>query len=436
MTLAMALNEGVVSENSKFYCGGSMNVLGRTEPLKCWKTIGHGSQTLTEAVQHSCNVAFVQIGQLVGAEKFYEYAEGFGFINRSENKDATLSATTGIDLAGESGSIWWSENKFCSVKDKSQLAAASFGQTFNITPLQLITAVSACVNGGKLMKPYIVQEVKDPEGNIVSEKEPTVVRQVISKETSAEVCKILEAVVGDQKQGTGRNAYVAGYRIGGKTGTSENVSHEVETGEKKYIVSFIGFAPADDPKIAILVLLDNPSTDTGIYISGGQMAAPVVGKMFADILPYLGVEAQYSESELQNMDKSVPSITGLTVEQAQQTLTDAGLSYRIIGSGGTVTNQLPSASSVVAANSEIIVYADAEPSGETEKMIDLTNLTYDIARQRLSYYGLYIKTSSSVTDADSQLISAQNIDVGTEVAHGTVVEVTLVTDDSSILGKY
>jgi stage V sporulation protein D (sporulation-specific penicillin-binding protein) len=281
-----------------------------------------------------------------------------------------------------------------------------------------------------------VQEIKDPEGNIVSEKEPTVVRQVISKETSAEVCKILEAVVGDQKQGTGRNAYVAGYRIGGKTGTSENVSHEVETGEKKYIVSFIGFAPADDPQIAILILLDNPSTDTGIYISGGQMAAPVVGKMFADILPYLGVEAQYSESELQNMDKSVPSIMGLTVEQAQQTLTDAGLSYRIIGSGGTVTNQLPSASSVVAANSEIIVYADAEPSGETEKMIDLTNLTYDIARQRLSYYGLYIKTSSSVTDANSQLISAQNIDVGTEVAHGTVVEVTLVTDDSSILGKY
>ncbi len=215
ITLAMALNEGVVAEGSSFYCGGSMEVLGRTTPLKCWKTHGHGQQTLTQVVQHSCNVAFVRIGQLVGAEKFYEYAEGFGFINRSENKDAMLSATTGIDIGGESGSIWWSENKFCGVNDKSQLAAASFGQTFTITPLQLITAVSACVNGGELMKPYLVKEIRDAEGNVVSETTPTVVRKVISEETSAQVCKILEAVVGDSKEGTGKNAYVAGYRIGG-----------------------------------------------------------------------------------------------------------------------------------------------------------------------------------------------------------------------------
>ncbi len=436
ITLAMALNEGVVAEGSSFYCGGSMEVLGRTTPLKCWKTHGHGQQTLTQVVQHSCNVAFVRIGQLVGAEKFYEYAEGFGFINRSENKDAMLSATTGIDIGGESGSIWWSENKFCSVNDKSQLAAASFGQTFTITPLQLITAVSACVNGGELMKPYLVKEIRDAEGNVVSETTPTVVRKVISEETSAQVCKILEAVVGDSKEGTGKNAYVAGYRIGGKTGTSEKVSLAIETGKKQYIVSFLGFAPADDPKVAILVLLDNPSNDTGIYVSGGQMAAPVVGKMFADILPYLGVEPQYTESEYQNMDKSVPNITGLSVEQAQRALVSAGLGYRVIGSGDTVTGQLPAANAVVAANSEVIIYAGAEPSNDLEAMIDLKDLPYDIARQRLSYYGLFLKTSSSVTDPAGQLISAQSIPVGSEVEHGTVVEVTLVTNDSSMLGIY
>ncbi len=188
--------------------------------------------------------------------------------------------------------------------------------------------------------------------------------------------------------------------------------------------------------LAILVLLDNPSNDTGIYVSGGQMAAPVVGKMFADILPYLGVEPQYTESEYQNMDKSVPNITGLSVEQAQRALVSAGLGYRVIGSGDTVTGQLPAANAVVAANSEVIIYAGAEPSNDLEAMIDLKDLPYDIARQRLSYYGLFLKTSSSVTDPVGQLISAQSIPVGSEVEHGTVVEVTLVTNDSSMLGIY
>ena len=213
ITLAMALEEGVVSENSSFFCGGSMNVLGRGTPLKCWKYGGHGSQTLTQAVQHSCNVAFVNIGQLVGEEKFYEYAEGFGFIDRTADTSQQLTAKTGIDLGGESGSIWWSEDVFCNPENLSQLAAASFGQTFNITPIQLITAVSACVNGGNLMKPYLVQSVEDSEGNIISQTEPELVRQVISEETSASVRAILEQVVGDQKEGTGHNAYVAGYRL-------------------------------------------------------------------------------------------------------------------------------------------------------------------------------------------------------------------------------
>ena len=297
ITLAMALEEGVVNENSSFYCGGSTNVLGRTDPLKCWKTTGHGSQNLTQAIQHSCNVALVQIGQLVGARTFYKYAEAFGFLNLTNNVDSNLTAKTGIDMSGESGSIWWSQNTFYDPENLSQLAAASFGQTFTITPLQLITAVSACVNGGYLMKPYVVKSVVNSDGEAVVSNSPTVVRQVVSEQTSATVRQILEQVVGDPVDGTGKNAYVAGYRIGGKTGTSEKVAQDAAGGAKEYIVSFIGFAPADDPQIVILVLLDTPSNSTGIYISGGQMAAPTVGKMMADILPYLGVEPSYSETE-------------------------------------------------------------------------------------------------------------------------------------------
>ena len=435
ITLAMALEEGLVDDSSTFYCGGSTNVLGRTDPLKCWKTGGHGSQTLTQAIQHSCNVALVQIGQKVGAQTFYKYAEAFGFLNLTENMDATLTAKTGIDLAGESGSIWWSQNTFYDTENLSQLASASFGQTFTITPLQLITAVSACVNGGNLMKPYVVKNVTDSSGKIVSANEPTVVRQVVSEQTSAKVREILEKVVGDPVDGTGKNAYVAGYRIGGKTGTSEKVAQDVAGGPKEYIVSFIGVAPADDPQIVILVLLDTPSNDCGVYISGGQMAAPTVGKMMADILPYMGVEPEYTDTEKTYMDKTVPNVTGLTVEQAKAALQEVGLNARVLGDGDKITQQLPGGSTVVASGSTILIYAGAEPSAEQEQMPDLTNLTYETARDRLAAYGLYLRTNSSITST-SQIISGQSIAEGTLVEHGTVVEVTLVTNDTSMIGRY
>ena len=435
ITLAMALEEGVVSENSSFYCGGSMNVLGRGTPLKCWKHGGHGSQTLTQAVQHSCNVAFVNIGQLVGEEKFYEYAEGFGFLERTADTSQQLTAKTGIDLGGESGSIWWSEDVFCNPENLSQLAAASFGQTFNITPIQLITAVSACVNGGNLMKPYLVQSISDSEGNLISQTEPELVRQVISEDTSAAVRRILEQVVGDQKEGTGHNAYVAGYRIGGKTGTSTKTTKEI-SGEKEYIVSFIGFAPADDPEIAILVLLDDPSSESGIYISGGQMAAPVVGKMMADILPYLGVEPEYSDSELAAADRAVPDVSGMSLTEARSALTEAGLNCRVIGEGDTVTDQLPRAGAVIASGSEVLLYAGQSPAPVEETMPDLRGLSYEAAIEKLRGLGLYVTAGNGVTDAQSELISGQSIAPGENVEHGTVIEVTLYKNESSMLGIY
>lgn len=436
ITLAMALEENAVDLNSNFYCGGNVSVIGRTSPIRCWKSGGHGSQNLTQAVQHSCNVAFVNIGQRVGAETFYQYCEAFGFLNLTDDPDENLTATTGIDLAGESGSIWWSQNTFYSPKNLSQLAAASFGQTFTITPLQLITAVSACVNGGNLMQPYVVRQMLNPDGTVAYERKPTVVRSVISEETSEKVRSILEQVVGDPNDGTGRNAAVAGYRIGGKTGTSEKVSLEAQTGEKQYIVSFIGFAPADDPQIAVLVFLDTPSNESGIYVSGGQMAAPVVGNMMADILPYLGVEPVVSGEEAENMDVTMPQLSGLGLGEAVSRLEDSKLRYRTIGTGGKVTGQLPKAGVSIASGTQVILYLEAEPSGDMETMPELYGMSYSEARDTLSYYGIYIQTISPVTNAEEQTVSSQSIAPGTRIEHGSVIEVTLISGDESMLGKY
>lgn len=434
ISLAMALEEGAVALESSFYCGGNVNVLGRTTPIRCWKTEGHGSQNLIQAVQHSCNVAFVNIGQRVGAERFYDYCEAFGFLNMTDDPDESLTATTGIDLSGESGSIWWSKNTFCSEKNLSQLAAASFGQTFTITPLQLVTAVSACVNGGYLMQPYVVRRMLNADGSVAYEREPKVVRQVISESTSAAMRSILEQVVGDLKDGTGRNAAVAGYRIGGKTGTSEKVNLEATTGQKEYIVSFIGFAPADEPKIALLVFLDTPSNKSGIYVSGGQMAAPVVGNMLADILPYMGIEKQTEDGS--GSDATMPMLLGLDLPAAAERVKDAELRYRTIGQGAEVTDQLPAAGSAIATGTEVIIYLDREISGDMESVPEVTGMSYEQARDTMSYYGIYIRTKSLVTDAAVQRVSSQSLAAGTMIDHGGIIEVTLIDEDDSLLGRY
>ncbi len=423
ITLSMALEEGVISESDSFFCGGTVQVQGDKTPRHCWKSGGHGSQTLTQVVQHSCNVAFVNIGLKVGAEKFYDYVRAFG-----------LFETTGIDISGESGSIWWSSDVFCDPLNQSQLAAASFGQTFNVTPLQMITAVCAATNGGYLMEPYIVEKITDPDGGIVEAHEPTVVRQVISEATSEKVCSILEKVVGDPVDGTGKNAYVAGYRIGGKTGTSEKVANEAATGEKEYIVSFLGIAPADDPQIAILVLLDTPSDSTGIYISGGVMAAPTVGKMMADILPYLGVEPEYTDEELKDIDRTVPFVKEKTVSEATADMEAEGFEVKVVGNGDTVTDQLPAANSTVAAGTKVILYAGEDKPGTMVSVPDLTGMTLNQAKSALESRGLYLSTNGYVSSSSSTSVSKQTQEAGTEVAYGSVVGVTMV--DNSNQGRY
>ncbi len=421
ITLAMGLESGAITMDSTFFCGGSMDVPGRTDPLNCWNTGGHGAETLTEAIMNSCNVALVHIGQAVGAERFYEYARAFGFFEK-----------TGIDLQGESGSLWWDEDVFFDPWNQSQLAAASFGQTFTITPLQLITGVSAAVNGGHLMQPYVVGQVLDEDGNVVQQHEPVEVRQVVSEETSAHVCEILEQVVGNPA-GTGKNAYVAGYRIGGKTGTSEDVVYEAQTGTKRYIVSFIGIAPMDDPKVAVLVLLKSPGPNSTTYTSGGQMAAPTVGSIMADILPVLGVEPVYTGDESAQVDRSVPRLIGKDIAEAQALVSSSGFTCRTIGEGTTVTAQLPRSGSVIAADSELILYLGAEPSGDVSAVPDLIGMDYESARVVLGWENLYVKGEGAILSG-SAYVTRQSIAEGEEVPIGTVVTVSL--SDTSNLGHY
>lgn len=437
LTLAMTLEEGIAKPSDSFYCGGSMTVQGRGKPLKCWKTVGHGSQTLTQAAQHSCNVAFATLGLRIGEETFYRYCEDFGFFRYGGDPDVSLTGKTGISLPGESGSIWWSKNVFCNSENLSQLAAASFGQTFNITPLQLITAVSACCNGGRLMKPYIVDSVTDDTGALVSKTEPEMLRQVISEETSAQVNAILEQVVCDTKQGTGKNAYVAGYHIAGKTGTSEKVAQDAAGGSKEYIVSFIGYAPADDPEVVCLILMDTPSNETGIYISGGQMAAPVVGRVLGEVLPYLGVQPRYSEAEEKYIDRAVPSLTGKTPEDAVKLLREAGLSAKIEGTGGIVTGQLPGRGTVVASGTTVILYTGEIAEPEEETVPELTGLTYAEARNALFARGLFLRSDSTIlADSDTVRVVFQSIPAGEAVRGGSVIEVSIVNDDNDTYGRY
>jgi stage V sporulation protein D (sporulation-specific penicillin-binding protein) len=411
VVLASALEEGVISEDSTFYCSGSVKVQGYPKAIQCSNHSGHGAQTLEEAVGNSCNPAFIAIGQALGEEKFYQYMEDFGFLEK-----------TGVDIAGEGVGVVWSESDFNNV----QLATASFGQRFTTTPLQLIAGVAATINGGYLYTPHVVQSITDDEGNVLQSADETAKRQVISEATSAKVREMLESVVDIANNKTGKNAYVAGYRIGGKTGTSQTLVDD------ELIVSFLGFAPADDPKIIVLMALDSPKVaspnsnycTTGAYISGGRMVAPLVGPLIAEILDYMGVEKQYTESELNGTDVTVPGLTGKTLEAAKTELTGRNLTCRVVGDGDVVTDQMPASGAIIPGGSQVVLYLGEEKPDEQVEMPDLTGMTPERAKTTLANLGLYMKASgaaeyyTSSTKADSQSVSA-----GSTIAPGTVVTV-------------
>jgi len=402
ITSAMALEEGSFSNDSTFYCGGSIMVEGWPKPIGCWKAGGHGTQTFAQAVQNSCNPAFVRIGQAVGNSKFKEYFTAFGLMEK-----------TGIDLPGEATGIFFSDSSFNLV----ELSVAAFGQTFKITPIQLITAVAAAANGGNLIKPHLVKQIIDADGNVKETVEPTVIRQVISKENSKQLCKILESVV---KDGTGKNAYVSGYRVGGKTGTSVKTDIQNQTGQTDLrIASFCGIAPADDPEIAVLVLLDEPQV---IQKTGGITAAPVVGRIMADVLPYLGVEAQYTADELALKDINIPLLTGMTLSDAEKTLSGKSINYEIVGDGSTVTDQVPAAGATVPSTAKVILYMDGEKPNNPIELPDLIRLTPTQVKNQLDKLGLYIKTTGA-TGNGNIVVTKQTPSAGQTVYAGDVITI-------------
>ena len=427
LTLAMALEENAATPDSLFNCEGAMPVRGRLNkdgdeiPLHCWRRWGHGTQTLSKAMHNSCNIACVELGIRLGAQTFYKYVDAFGMFDK-----------TGLDNAIEARSQWWEQSVFFDRYNHSQLASASFGQTFKVTPIQMISAASATINGGFLMQPYMVKQITDSDGNIVKASEPTVLRQVVSADTSALIRTMLEEVV---DIGTGKNAQVKGYRIGGKTGTSEDIeqlSHRDNNDNslKDYITSFIGFAPADDPEIIILLLLDTPSHETGIYISGGSMAAPVVGKMLADILPLsLGIMPRYEPEDIKDINIHVPRLTGRSVEDALVLLEAQGFQYSIVGDGEKVTAQLPVTNAHVASGTKIILYANETAPDILVFVPQLSGLKYSEAKRDLENRGLFIRTAGAPKSDNKVLVSVQSIPAGKEITYGSIVEVTLIDKD-------
>ena len=411
MTMAAALDCGAIDLNTSFHCSGSEQIPGRSQLLHCWRSQGHGAEQTPQALQNSCNIAFAHIALKLGGERFYEYVEKFGILEK-----------TGIDLAGESKGVFFDKSLITNTQKwgTASLTSGSFGQTFKITPLQLVRAIASVVNGGKLLEPYIVSEIVDAQGNTVLKAEPTVVRQTISQETSDTMRTLIESVV---TEGTAKNAHVAGFSIGGKTGTSEKIDVFDENGQRVQdkIVSFVGIAPMDDPEYIVLVALDTPSRQTGIYISGGVMAAPTVGAVLADILPYLGVSRSFSEEELPGKEIVMEDLTGLTETDAKRKLKDMGLSAAVSGEGQTVTGQLPAPGAVIPGGSQVLLYLDEAVEERSVEVPDFMGMNRQQAADTAGALGLYILVTGSSAVSPEITVTAQNIPAGTVVKTGTTV---------------
>ena len=407
LTLAAALDSGAIGLGSPFFCGGAERIPGRSQLLHCWRSAGHGAQTTAQALQNSCNLAFAHIALRMGGETFYDYIEKFGVLEK-----------TGIDLSGESKGVFFSKEVITNTDQwgTSSLTSASFGQTFKLTPIQLVRAISAVVNGGYLMEPYLVSDVIDSSGNTVYHQEPTLVRQVISQETSVVMRSLLESVV---TEGTAKNASVAGFSIGGKTGTSEKIDVLDENGQPTLdkIVSFVGIAPMDDPEYIVLVALDTPSRQTGLYISGGQMAAPTAGMVLSDILTYLDVHRTEAPQTV-----IMPDLSGMTVKEATAALKALGLSLQPAGSDTAITGQIPAAGQTVPVGSQVLVYLGETPAEVKVKVPDFSGMTRQAASDAAGALGLYIVVTGNPSLEKGVIVRSQSIAPGTEVAVGTTIQ--------------
>ncbi len=414
LTMAAALDCGAIDLNTSFHCSGSEQIPGRAQRLHCWRSAGHGAEKTPQALQNSCNIAFAHIALKLGGERFYEYIEKFGILEK-----------TGIDLAGESKGVFF-DKALVTDTDKwgtASLTSGSFGQTFKITPLQLVRAIASVVNGGILLEPYIVSEIVDPEGNTVMQAEPTAVRRTISQQTSDTMRELIASVV---SEGTAKNAKVAGFSIGGKTGTSEKIDVFDENGQRVQdkIVSFVGIAPMDDPEYIVLAALDTPSRQTGIYISGGVMAAPTVGAVLGDILPYLGVERHFSPEEIQGKEIVLEKYIDLTEKEASGKLNRIGLSAKFTGTGDRVTAQLPEPGQTVPAGSQVLLYLGGSPEAETVAVPDFTGMNRQQASLAAGKLGLYILVAGNDEVSPTVTVMTQSLPKDTQVPAGTTVTLT------------
>lgn len=424
ISLAEALDCGAATVNDTYYCSGAEKIADREQVVHCWKAAGHGAETTAQALGNSCNIAFGHIGVQLGGTRFYEYAQDFGITER-----------TGIDLPGEAWGYFFDFETL--TKGYASVISGAFGQTFRVTPIQQARAIAAVVNGGYVLEPYIVSQVLDADGNVVKENGRTVLRQAISESTSVTMRDMMEKVV---TEGTAKGAHTPGYRVGGKTGTSEKTDTFDENGKmvEDKIVSFVGVAPINDPQYVVLVALDTPKyqedntkyTPNGYYISGGLMAAPTVRDIFLDILPYLGVEPDYASGEIRGVNVKMPELTGMTQEEAAAALKNKSLTYRTLGTGAIVTDQIPAAGAELPGDSEVILYFDYEKSTEQVEVPDFVGYAVADVNWLANNAGVYVQAKG--TDRTSYAtVTYQSVEPGTKVDRGTTITVEF-TDHSSL----
>lgn len=406
-----ALEENLVNEKTSFTCTGSILVEGET--IHCSNISGHGTQSFVEVISNSCNPAFIQIGQMLGASKFRQYYQGFGFSDK-----------TGIDLPGEAEDSFWEEGKMGGV----DLAVASFGQNFSITPIQMITACAAVSNGGYVVQPHVVSKITDSKGNVIKTVDKKVKRQVISGDTSKKMNEYLE--YNTERQGAAAG-YISGYKVAGKTGTTEKrgVTKFESSFSEDYISSFCGYAPADDPQIAMLVFFDTPDGDA---YYGSQVSSPVFINIMSEVLPYLDVKTSYTDEELGYVDASAGDYTGVSVDEAKTAVEADGFTATVKGNGSTVISQIPTVSSGLQKGGSIVLYTDSDSQSETVSVPSLIGLSPDEVNDVASAYGLNVSFSGATTSSGTS--SSQNVEAGTSVSPGTVITVSFA-DSSSTLNE-
>lgn len=406
-----ALEENLVNEKTSFTCTGSISVEGET--IHCSNISGHGTQNFVEVISNSCNPAFIQIGQMLGAGKFRQYYQGFGFSDK-----------TGIDLPGEAEDSFWKEGKMGGV----DLAVASFGQNFSITPIQMITACAAVSNGGYVVQPHVVSKITDSKGNVIKTVDKKIKRQVISDDTSKKMNEYLE--YNTERQGAAAG-YISGYKVAGKTGTTEKrgVTKFESSFSEDYISSFCGYAPADDPQIAMLVFFDTPDGDA---YYGSQVSSPVFINIMSEVLPYLDVKTSYTDEELGYVDASAGDYTGVSVDEAKTAVEADGFTATVKGNGSTVISQIPTVSSGLQKGGSIVLYTDSNSQSETVSVPSLIGLSPDEVNNVASAYGLNVSFSGATTSSGAS--SSQNIEAGTSVSPGTVITVSFA-DSSSTLNE-